>query len=124
MRKTLVALSLFATLGCGNAYAHPFCETIYYNETLVKVANERGRTEALLDTTNCNVHKYSSFTEYNGKVHFVDGIKDVTIRFFKGQDDDWALIKYKDEDFFKEIKVDNTLFVNLYYFLADFAKEI
>lgn len=123
MKKTLITMALAASLS-NVGFAHPFCETTYFSDNLVQVHNERGRIEALLDTNHCTVHKYSTYTEYNGKVHFVDGIKDVTIRFFKGQDDDWALIKYKDEDFFREIKVDNMLYVNLYYYMVDFGKVI
>ena len=122
-KKTLITMALATTIS-SVGFAHPFCETIYYNDTLVKVANERGRTEALLDTNNCMARKYASYIEYQGNVHFVDGIKKVTIRFFKGQDDDWALIKHENEDFFREIKVDDVLFVNLYYHMVDFAKEL
>ena len=59
-----------------------------------------------------------------GDVHFVDGIRKVTIRFFHGVEDDWALIKYDNEDFFKELRVDDPLLVNLYYYIKDFAKEL
>lgn len=122
MRKTLVALAL-ATAVSNVAFANPFQDTIYYNDNLVRVSNEHSRTEVLLDTTNCTKHKYADCMEYQGKVHFVDGIKDVTIRFFHGQEDDWALIKYGNDEYFKELRVDDPLLVNLYYFMVDFAKE-
>ena len=122
MRKTLIALALATTIS-NVAFAHPFQETVYHDETYVKVNNEHGRAEALLDITNCTKHKYSTFTEYQGEVHFVDCIRKVTIRFFKGKDDDWALIKYDNEDFFTELRVDDPMLVNLYYFMKDFAKE-
>ena len=123
MRKTLIALAL-ATVVSNVAFANPFQETTYYKDSFVRVNNEHDRTEALLDITNCTKHKYSTFTEYNGKVHFVDGVKDVTIRFFKGKEDDWAIIKYDDEEFFKELRVDDPMLVNLYYFIAEFAREV
>ena len=125
MKKRILALIFTSFIFCGNvAYANPFQETIYYNDKYVKVINEHNRTEILLDTTNCTKHQYADFIEYTGKVHFVDSSRDVTIRFFHGQEDDWALIKYDGENTFKQLRVDDPLLVNLYYFLVDFAKEV
>lgn len=123
MKKTLIALA-FVTAVSNVAFANPLQETTYYNNEFIKLINEHERTEALLDITKCTSRKYSSYTEYMGDVHFVDGIRKVTIRFFHGVEDDWALIKYDNEEFFKELRVDDPLLVNLYYYIKDFAKEV
>jgi len=122
MKKTLIAMAIATTIS-NVGFAHPFQDTSYYND-MVKVNNEHNRAEVLLNTKSCTKKTHATFVEYNGKVHYIDGVKDVTIRFFHGQEDDWALIKYDNEEYFKELRVDDPMLVNLYYFMKDFAKEV
>lgn len=122
-KKVSTLVSGFILIG-SIACANPFQETEYFSDNLVSVYNEHNRVEALLDVNSCTKRTYDMCAEYNGKVHFVDGVKDVSIRFFHGFDDDWAIIKFKDEDEFKLLRVDDILLVRLYYFMHDFAKKV
>lgn len=103
--------------------ATPFQEYVdYYNPVVIKVNNEQDFTCMYLDTTTCRKKVHKDHIEYTGKIYCYGDKEKVTIKMYDNGADMYGYIKFDDEKF-TSLRVDNQLYVNLYYFLVDFAKE-
>ena len=132
MKRALLTVGFIGIMST-NVCANPFQATEYvatpyqynvecYNPVLIKVNNEHNFTCMLLDTSTCKKKKHHDYIEYTGRIYCYGDKNKVTIRMYDNGIDMWAKIQFDDEGFNK-LSVDNQLFVNLYYFLVDFAQE-
>lgn len=132
MKKLLLTLGAIGIMS-SYTFANPFQATEYvatpfqeyadyFNPVIIKVNNELDITCMYLDTTTCRKKVHKDYVEYTGKIYCYGDKEKVTIRMYDNGVDMYAKIKFDDEKF-TDLKVDNQLYVNLYYFLVDFAKE-